>query len=119
MTYLTQVTLDFATAARLRLRTHDWHQAAWKAFPRGMASVNETFSRGSTRRDDSGCCSCLEPVRPDWCDSGHGAWATKPIPETYFRRTMYEFQLCAQSHQESLQDGRRRNYHQERPVAFR
>ena len=34
MTYLTQVTLDFATAARLRLRdSYDWHQAVWKAFP--------------------------------------------------------------------------------------
>ena len=34
MTHLTQVILDFATAARLRLRdSYDWHQAVWKAFP--------------------------------------------------------------------------------------
>ena len=34
MTHLTQITVDFASAARLRLRDcYDWHQAAWKAFP--------------------------------------------------------------------------------------
>ena len=34
MTHLTQVTLDFAAAARLRLHDcYDWHQAVWKAFP--------------------------------------------------------------------------------------
>ena len=47
MTYLTQVYVDFATAARLGLRdSYDWHQAVWKAFP-GRDGLGRDFSHAS------------------------------------------------------------------------
>jgi CRISPR system Cascade subunit CasE len=32
-------------------------------------------------------------LRPDWCPPE--AWQSKPIPESYFGKTRYAFQLCA------------------------
>ena len=80
MTYLTQVTLDFAAAARLNLRdTYDWHQAVWQAFP-GMDGANRDFLTRLDRRQDGFrlfIVSGREPVRPSWC--ANGSWGTKPI----------------------------------------
>jgi CRISPR system Cascade subunit CasE len=96
MTHLTQVTLDFATAARLRLRDcYDWHQAVWKAFPGRDGQQRDFLTRLDQRRDGFRLLivSLSEPTRPEWC-SGE-SWQSKPIPETYFTRRRYAFQLCA------------------------
>jgi CRISPR system Cascade subunit CasE len=96
MTYLTQITLDFSTAARLRLRDcYDWHQAVWKAFPGRDGERREFLTRLDQRREGFRLLivSPVEPIRPDWCPPD--AWQTKPIPEPYFMRRRYAFQLCA------------------------
>jgi CRISPR system Cascade subunit CasE len=97
MTHLTQVILDFATAARLQLRdSYDWHQAVWKAFPGREKGQRRDFL---TRLDQHKgglrllIVSPTQPVRPDWCPLD--LWQTKPIPEKYFTRHQYAFQLCA------------------------
>jgi CRISPR system Cascade subunit CasE len=98
MTYLTQVTLDFATAARLRLHDcYDWHQAVWKAFPGRDGDRREFLTRLDRRREGFRLliASPTQPVRPDWCPADAESWKTKPIPETYFTRSRYAFQLCA------------------------
>lgn len=98
MTYLTQVLIDCATARRLRLWKLDsyaWHQAVWKAFP-GRDGQQRDFL---TRLDERGggfrllIVSPQIPTRPDWCPSE--AWQTKPIPERYFSRRRYVFELRA------------------------
>lgn len=97
MTYLTQVTLDFATAARLRLRdSYDWHRAVWKAFPGRDGERRDFLTRLDQRREGFRLLivSPLQPVRPDWCPADAESWKTKPIPETYFTRRRYAFQLC-------------------------
>jgi len=100
MTYLTQALLDYAVAARLRLRDiYDWHQAAWKAFP-GRDGQRRDFLTRLDRLDEQGLFRLLivshdEPVRPDWCPTGPDSWKTKPIPDTYFSRRIYRFQLRA------------------------
>lgn len=96
MTYLTQATLDFATIARLRFRdVYDWHQAVWKAFP-GRDDQQRDFLTRLDERDDGFRLLIVSPeipTRPDWCPPD--AWQTKPIPETYFSKRRYAFQLCA------------------------
>jgi len=96
MTHLTQITLDLATAARLRLRDcYDWHQAVWKVFPGRDGERRDFLTRLDQRRDGFRLLivSPSEPTRPDWCPSE--CWQSKPIPETYFSRRRYAFQLCA------------------------
>jgi CRISPR system Cascade subunit CasE len=96
MTHLTQIILDFATAARLRLRdSYDWHQAVWKAFPGRDGQRRDFLTRLDQRREGFRLLivSPVEPVRPDWCTPE--AWQSKPIPESYFGKTRYAFQLCA------------------------
>jgi CRISPR system Cascade subunit CasE len=96
MTHLTQVTLDFATAAKLRLRdSYDWHGAVWKAFPGRDGQPRDFLTRLDRRREGFRLLivSPTEPVRPDWCPPE--SWQTKPIPESYFARSHYAFQLCA------------------------
>jgi CRISPR system Cascade subunit CasE len=96
MTHLTQVTLDFATAARLRLRDcYDWHQAVWKAFPGRDGQQRDFLTRLDRRRDGFRLLivSPTEPTRPSWCPPE--SWQSKVIPETYFTRRRYAFQLCA------------------------
>jgi CRISPR system Cascade subunit CasE len=98
MTHLTQVTVDFATAARQRLRDcYDWHQAVWKAFPGREAEPRAFLTRLDQRRDSFRLLivSPEQPVRPDWCPPDPESWKTKPIPATYFTRSRYAFQLCA------------------------
>jgi CRISPR system Cascade subunit CasE len=96
MTHLTQIILDFATAARLRLRDcYDWHQAVWKAFPGRDGERRDFLTRLDERRDGFRLLivSPNEPIRPEWCPPG--SWQSKCIPETYFTRRRYVFQLCA------------------------
>lgn len=96
MTHLTQITLDFATAARLRLRDcYDWHQAVWKAFPNRNGERRDFLTRLDRRRDGFRLLivSPSEPTQPEWCPPE--SWRSKPIPETYFTRRRYAFQLCA------------------------
>jgi CRISPR system Cascade subunit CasE len=96
MTHLTQVTLDFATAARLRLRDcYDWHQAVWKTFPGRAGERRDFLTRLDQRRDGFRLLivSPSEPTRPEWCPPEY--WQSKEIPETYFSRRRYAFQLCA------------------------
>jgi CRISPR system Cascade subunit CasE len=98
MTYLTQVLVDFATAARLRLRdSYDWHQAVWKAFPGRDGARRDFLTRLDSHRDGFRLLivSTVKPMRPDWCGPDPESWKTKPIPETYFTRSLYAFQLCA------------------------
>ncbi len=55
MTYLTQATIDHATAAKRGLRdTYDWHQAVWKAFP----------GRDGEKPDDSNADGGPSPDEP-------------------------------------------------------
>jgi len=96
MTHLTQVTLDFTTAARLRLRDcYDWHQAVWKAFPGRDGAKRDFLSRLDQQKDGFRLLivSPSDPTRPDWCPTV--SWQSKPIPGTYFSRGRYAFQVCA------------------------
>ena len=98
MTHLTQVIFDFATVARLRLHdSYDWHQAVWQAFPGRDGERREFLTRLDRRREGFRLLmvSPTPPVRPDWCPKDAESWKTKPVPETYFRRSRYAFQLCA------------------------
>lgn len=96
MTCLTQATIDHATAAKCGLRdTYDWHQAVWKAFP-GRDGKNRDFLTRLDERNDGFrllIVSVEIPSRPDWCSVD--CWQTKPIPETFFGKSRYAFQLCA------------------------
>jgi len=98
MTYLTQVTLDFATAARLGLHhTYDWHRAVWRAFPGRDGQPRDFLTRLDQRREAFRLLivSPVDPTRPDWCPPDPEIWQTKLIPETYFSHGRYSFQLCA------------------------
>lgn len=98
MTYLTQVTLDFETVARLRWRdNYEWHKAIWEAFP-GRDGQQRDFLTRLDRRPEGFrllIVSPVEPVQPGWYPAGSGSWKTRPIPDTYFTRRRYVFQLCA------------------------
>lgn len=98
MTYLTQVLIDPDTARQLKLWKWDsyaWHQAVWKAFPGRDGKQRDFLTRLDER---AGSVRLLIvspeiPSRPDWCPVG--CWQTKPIPETYFGKRRYAFQLRA------------------------
>jgi CRISPR system Cascade subunit CasE len=96
MTYLTQATIDHTTAAKRGLRdTYDWHQAVWKAFP-GRDDQRRDFLTRLDERDEGFRLLIVSPeipTRPDWCPED--CWQTKPIPEQYFGKSRYAFQLCA------------------------
>lgn len=98
MTYLAQVFLDFAIVARLPIRdAYDWHQRVWLCFP-GRDGQQRNFLTRLDRRPEGFrllIVSPIEPVRPDWCPPDSECWKTKPIPESYFTRRRYAFQLCA------------------------
>lgn len=98
MTHLTQVTIDFATAARLPLRDcYDWHQAVWKSFPGHDGKQRDFLTRLDRCREGFRLLivSPVLPVRPDWCPADPESWKTRAIPDTYFTRRQYVFQLCA------------------------
>jgi CRISPR system Cascade subunit CasE len=96
MIWLTQITLDHATVARRQLRdTYDWHRAAWQCFP-GRPTDTRNFL---TRLDQSPqgfrllIVSPQAATRPEWCLPD--AWQSREIPEGYFDRARYSFQLRA------------------------
>ena len=96
MSWLTQITLDHATVARRQLRdTYDWHQGAWQCFP-GRPTDTRDFL---TRLDQSPqgfrllVVSPQAATRPEWCSPD--AWQSRDIPEGYFGRARYSFQLRA------------------------
>ncbi len=96
MTYLAQVDLPFDAAAKLDLRdAYDWHQAIWKAFPGRDGQKRDFLTRLDQRREGFRLLmvSQIEPLRPPWCPEDN--WKAKPIPESYFTRSRYRFQLCA------------------------
>jgi len=98
MTFITQVTVDFSTAAGLRLRdSYDWHQAVWKAFPNHDGEQRSFLTRLDQQHGNFRLLivSPVQPVRPEWCPDGAESWKTKPIPETFLSGTRYLFQLCA------------------------
>ena len=68
MTYLTQVTVDFATAAKLRLRdNYDWHKAVWRAFPGRDGERRDFLTRLDQRREGFRLLivAPMQPLRPD------------------------------------------------------
>jgi CRISPR system Cascade subunit CasE len=98
MTFLTRASLNFAAAARAGLRdSYDWHQAAWKAFPGMDGEQREYLTRLEQDRDGFRLLivSAVKPVQPEWCQDDAGCWETKEIPEEYFGRRRYAFQLRA------------------------
>jgi CRISPR system Cascade subunit CasE len=98
VTYLTQVTLDTATAAQKGLRdSYDWHQAVWKAFPGRDGEPRKFLTRLDQRQDGFRLLivSPEQPERPAWCSADPESWKTTPIPPAYFTRSRYAFQLCA------------------------
>jgi CRISPR system Cascade subunit CasE len=108
MTYLTQVILDFATAARRGLRdNYNWHQAVWRAFPGRDGHRRDFLTRLDQRREGFRLLivSPTEPVRPDWCPSDAEGWKSKPIPAEYFTRRRYAFQLCANPTKKVAKEG--------------
>ena len=97
MTALTQLVLDAATVARLGIRdVYDWHQRSWECFPDRDGHPRDFLTRLDRKGESFQLLiiSPREPTRPAWCpaDCWHGP---KSIPETYFSRTRYHFQLCA------------------------
>jgi len=98
MTYLTQVLIGPDAARELKLwkwDSYDWHQAVWKAFPGRDGQPRDFLTRLDERANKFRLLivSPAEPTRPDWCPPD--CWQTKPIPESYFAKTRYAFQLCA------------------------
>jgi CRISPR system Cascade subunit CasE len=98
MTYLTQALIDPDTARELKLWRWDsykWHKAVWEAFP-GRPDKGRHFLTRLDERQGGYRLLVVSPEipsRPDWCPVG--CWQTKPIPETYFGKTRYAFQLRA------------------------
>jgi len=76
---------------------YDWHRAVWKAFPNRDGELRDFLTRLDRRREGFRLLivSPQQPVRPAWCPADAESWETKPIPETYFTRKRYAFQLCA------------------------
>jgi CRISPR system Cascade subunit CasE len=123
MTYLTEINIPARLVAegpivegkhrRLRDR-YDWHRLAWTCF-KGLLPPNPQkghFAKGTKPENQPNppadllmrlderregfrllVISPTEPARPEWCPPGR--WRTTSIPETYFMRRRYVFQLCA------------------------
>jgi hypothetical protein len=119
MTHLTQVTVDFATAARQQLRDcYDWHQAVWKAFPGRDGEPREFLTRLDQRRDGFRMLivSSEQPARPDWCPPGPESWKTKPIPAYVLRAQPLCVPALREPNQEGLQGTLRRLVDEKRPA---
>jgi CRISPR system Cascade subunit CasE len=84
------------TGQRLRLLdTYDWHQAAWHCFPGRPAATRDFLTRlDQTPQGFRLLLVSTQPTaRPDWCPPE--AWQSREIPDGYFGRTRYAFQLRA------------------------
>lgn len=106
MTYLTQIMLDLATILRLQKAddqlkfrdAYDWHQRAWECFRRRDGHKRDFLTRLDWKKETRSfhllIVSPTEPTPPAWCPAD--CWrGPKPIPEGYFARNRYRFQLCA------------------------
>jgi CRISPR system Cascade subunit CasE len=97
MTYLTQVQIPCRQAAEeLRLRdAYDWHQLVWECFPHRDGQTRDFLTRLDARPEGFHLLivSPHEPTRPDWCPAEN--WRSRSIPENYFGRKRYAFQLRA------------------------
>jgi CRISPR system Cascade subunit CasE len=94
--FLTSIWLGEREAAALRLfDTYDWHQAAWKCFPARDDAKRDFLTR--LDRKDGGfrliLVSPTAPVQPEW--SREGEWQSREIPQDYFAKRRYRFQLRA------------------------
>ncbi|MFA4945603.1 MAG: type I-E CRISPR-associated protein Cas6/Cse3/CasE [Lentisphaeria bacterium] len=100
MSFLTQGFLDFAAAARLKLRDlYDWHQLVWQAFP-GRDGEKRDFLTRLDRREREDAYRLLivsprEPVRPKGWPAPPDAWLTREITPAFFAFRQYRFQLRA------------------------
>lgn len=125
MTHLTEINITALLVAegpivegkRRQLRDcYDWHRLAWTCF-KGLVPPDPQkgrFAKGTKPEDQPRppadmlmrldqrregfrllIVSPTQPVRPAWCPADEESWKTKPIPATYFTRSRYAFQLCA------------------------
>lgn len=96
MSWLARIQIDYATAARHKLRdNYAWHQAMWEAFP-GREDEDRSFLFRVDVRDDGPevlMLSHVEPACPDWCP-GEG-WSVKQIKPEFLRHRYYQFDLRA------------------------
>ena len=76
-------------------RSRKTYCSVWKAFPGRDGEQRDFLTRLDRRREGFRLLivSSTEPSRPSWCPAE--GWKTKPIPESYFTRRRYIFQLCA------------------------
>lgn len=96
MSWLTELLLDHATAARNRLfDNYGWHQAAWSCFPNRPTAARDFLTRLDARPEGWRLLmvSPLEPTQPGWCPAA--GWRSREIPPEYFSRARYQFQLRA------------------------
>lgn len=96
MSWLARIQIDYATAARHRLRdNYAWHQAIWKAFP-GRNDEERSFLFRVNARDDGPevlMLTRVEPIQPDWCpDEG---WSVRQIKPEFLGHRHYRFDLRA------------------------
>lgn len=95
--HLTQILVPYEDAVRLlRIRdTYDWHQRVWQAFA-GRDGAPRDFLIRVDRKEEAFRVLILSrsaPAKPDWCPADY--FATKPIPESFFTHTRYQFSLLA------------------------
>jgi len=98
MIYLTQLTLDLATATTLHIcNAYDWHQRVWQCFPNQPAGQRDFLTR--LDRQAKGfrllIVSLTPPTKPSWCPLNNNCWQSQPIPDAYFTHHHYAFQLYA------------------------
>ena len=96
MNWLTQLTLDHAALARRHLRdSYDWHQRVWQCFPGRDGQTRDLLTRLDCQADSFRLLivSCSPTTQPDRCPPD--AWGTQAMPEEYFDRTRYAFELRA------------------------
>lgn len=93
MSYLSQIYIGKAEAARLRLAdSYAWHQQLWRAFP-GNDSEPRSFL---FRVDDKHSAfrvlmlSGLEPSEQSW-----GAWEVRVVSDSFLAHSRYIFQVRA------------------------
>jgi len=93
MSYLSQIQVEKAEAARLRLRdSYAWHQQLWLAFP-GRNGESRTFLFRVDDRHDFFRVLLLSPAAP--LTPGWGAWAVKSIAHSFLGHDRYLFQVRA------------------------
>jgi CRISPR system Cascade subunit CasE len=93
MSYVSQIRVDKAEAARLRLRdSYAWHGKLWQAFP-GRDGAPRTFLFRVDDRHDYFRVLLLSPGAP--LHQAWGTWEIKAIGESFLAHERYRFQLRA------------------------